>query len=113
MEFKNLKMNSAASSDSLVNFLNTFDSTQYLMLLNAAYVAGGTTLSGNAKAKLRQFGSIYCDSIGLLGYFHSWSLIGSLGASGSQVSEMFDPCCRTAPVCLVAITGLSQQVLWM
>ncbi len=109
LEFKNLKMTATASSDSLVNFLNTFDSTQYLMLLNAAYVAGGTTLTGNAKAKLRQFGSVYCDSIGLLGYFHTWSLIGSLGAGTSGVSEMFDPCCRPAPGC-VSCTHWSQSV---
>lgn len=99
VEFKNLKMNTSASSDSVVTFLNTFDSTQYLMLLNASYFAGGTTLTTNAKTKLRQFGSIYCDSIGLLSYFHTWSLIGFLGANHSQVSEMFDPCCRPAPGC--------------
>lgn len=99
LKFKNLPMNSASYNDSLVNFLNTFDSSHYLMLLNASYVAGGITLNANAKNKLRQFGSIYCDSIGLLSYFHTWSLIGYLGANSSQTSEMFDPCCRPAPGC--------------
>lgn len=99
LKFKNLPMNSASYNDSLVNFLNTFDSTHYLMLLNASYVPGGITLNANAKNKLRQFGSIYCDSIGLLSYFHTWSLIGYLGANSSQTSEMFDPCCRPAPGC--------------
>jgi len=99
LEFKNFRMQTSSSSDSLVNFLNTFDSTYYLMLLNAAYVSGGTFLSANAKNKLRQFGSVYCDSIGLIGYFHSWSFIGSLGANTNEVSEMFDPCCRTSPNC--------------
>jgi len=97
LEFKNLKMNSSTSNDSLVTFLNTFDSTHYLMLLNAAYVAGGVTLNSAAKNKLRQFGSVYCDSIGLLSYFHTWSFIGFLGATSSQASEMFDPCCRPVP----------------
>ncbi|MDQ3019872.1 MAG: C25 family cysteine peptidase [Bacteroidota bacterium] len=98
---KNLKMNTTSSSDSLINYLNTFDSTYYMMLLNAAYfqVPGGVMLSAGAKSKLRQFGSIYCDSIGLLSYFHTWSLIGFLGASHSQTSEMFDPCCRPVPNC--------------
>ena len=102
LEFKNLKMNTGTSSDSLVNFLNTFDSTHYLMLLNAAYfqVPGGLYLSASAKTKLRQFGSIYCDSIGLLSYFHTWSLIGWQGASHAQISEMFNPCCRPAPNCV-------------
>jgi len=98
--FKNIKMNSASSPDSLVTFLNTFDNTHYLMLLNASYVPDGTYLNTAAKNKLREFGSIYCDSIGLIGYFHTWSLVGFLGATPSEVSEMFDPCCRPAPFCV-------------
>ncbi|MEZ4691495.1 MAG: hypothetical protein R3A12_15610 [Ignavibacteria bacterium] len=93
-------MNTGTSNDSLVNFLNTFDSTQYLMLLNAAYVPGGVYLSTAAKTKLRQFRKYIIDSIGLISYFHTWSLIGYLGATGGQVSEMFDPCCRPAPNCV-------------
>lgn len=100
LEFKNLKMNSGTSNDSLLTYLNTFDTTQYLMLLNAAYVAGGVYLNTAVKNKLRQFGSVYCDSIGLISYFHTWSFIGYLGASPSQVCEMFDPCCRPAPGCV-------------
>lgn len=99
LKFKNFKMNTGASSDSLVTFLNTFDSTHYLMLLNAAWVNGGTVLNTSAKTKLRQFGSIYCDSISLLGYFHTWSMIGWLGASHAQIQETYDPCCRTSPNC--------------
>ena len=99
LTFKNFKMNSGTSNDSLVTFLNTFDSTQYMMLLNAAYVAGAVYLNTASKNKLRQFGSIYCDSISLLSYFHTWSLIGYLGANSSQTSEMFDPCCRSSPNC--------------
>ncbi|MEP7146480.1 MAG: C25 family cysteine peptidase [bacterium] len=97
--YKNYKMLGPSSSDSMETFLNTFDSSQYLMLLNAAYVDGGSSLSASLKTKLRQFGSIYCDSISITGYFHSWSLIGYLGAAHSRVSEMFDPCCRSTPYC--------------
>ncbi len=100
LAFRNFKMNTGTSNDSLVSYLNTYDSTQYLMLLNAAYVPGGQYLSAGAKAKLRQFGSIYCDSIGLMSYFHTWSFIGWHGANSSQTSEMFDPCCRPAPNCV-------------
>ncbi len=100
LQFKNIRMSTTpGSSDSIISFLNTFDSTHYLMLLNAAYVPGGKLLTALAKTKLRQFGSIYCDSIGTLGYFHSWSLIGYLGAAHSQISESFDPCCRPTPGC--------------
>lgn len=100
LTFKNFKMTSASSSDSLLTFLNSFDTTHFLMLLNAAYVPGGTNLSSAVKSKLRQFGSIYCDSIGIMSYFHSWSFIGYFGASGSDASEAFDPCCRTSPGCV-------------
>jgi len=99
LTFKNFAMNSGTSNDSLVNFLNSFDSTQYIMLLNAAYVPGDIFLSTAAKTKLRQFGSIYCDSIGLISYFHTWSFIGYLGANSTSASEMFDPCCRTDLTC--------------
>ncbi|MBK8983927.1 MAG: hypothetical protein IPM38_16810 [Ignavibacteria bacterium] len=100
LDYKVLKMNSGTSNDSLVTFLNTFDTTQYLMLLTAAYVPGGQLLSAAAKTKLKEFGSIYCDSIGFLSYFHSWSFIGYKGATHSQVSEAFDPCCRVSITCL-------------
>ncbi len=99
-QFLNLKFTSNSSSDSLLNYLNTFDSTHYLMLLNAAYFPGGTYLSAAVRSKLREFGSTKCDSIGLISYFHTWSFIGYLGAPQSEVSEMFDPCCRPAPHCV-------------
>jgi len=100
LDFKNLKMNTNSSNDSLLTYLNSFDSTQYIMLLNAAYVPGGKLLAANVKTKLREFGSIYCDSIGYMSYFHSWSFIGYLGASNKEASEGFDPCCRVNITCL-------------
>jgi len=100
LEFKNLKMSSAASSDSVITFLNTFDTAQYMMLLSAAYFPGSQTFSAGARSKLREFGSVYADTIGLLGYFHSWAFIGYLGANSSQVTEMFDPCCQPVLTCL-------------
>lgn len=92
LQFKNVKMNSSSSSDSIVTFLNTFDTTHYLMLLNAAYTPGSFTLNSAAKTKLKSFGSIYCDSITLIGYFHTWSLIGYLGATNAQVNESYNSC---------------------
>lgn len=92
MDFKNVKMNTANSSDSVVTFLNTFDSTQYLMLLNASYSVGAVTLNSAAKTKLRSFGSKFCDSITLVGYFHTWSMIGYLGATHAQINEAYNSC---------------------
>ncbi|MEO6696361.1 MAG: C25 family cysteine peptidase [Ignavibacteria bacterium] len=101
LEFKNFKVNNPGSSDPIIAFLNTFDSTHYMMLLNASYDTNGpSTLTAIARSKFRQFGSVFADSIGLLGYFHTWSFIGSLGANSSQVSEMYDPCCTATPGCV-------------
>lgn len=99
LQFRNFRINNAGSSDSLVAFLNTFDTTHYMMLLNASYDSNTSTFTAAAKNKLRQFGSVYCDSITLVGYFHTWSFIGFLGANSSQVSEMYDPCCTVTPGC--------------
>jgi hypothetical protein len=91
LAFKNVWMSTTVSSDTALNFLNTFDSTQYLLTLNASL--GITTYPFNAatKQKYRDFGSIYADSLPVLGWFHTWSFIGFLGAQHSQVSEQYHP----------------------
>lgn len=90
-KFLNVRMNTASSSDSVLSFLNTFDTTSYLLGLNASYVASGFGFNDLTKAKMRQFGSKYADSISVFGWFHTWSFIGYLGASQSQVSEQYFP----------------------
>ncbi|MEZ4691132.1 MAG: hypothetical protein R3A12_13605 [Ignavibacteria bacterium] len=57
LQFKNFKILVPQSSDSVLNFLNTFDSTHYLMGLNAAYSGGAQLLSAAVIAKFNQFGS--------------------------------------------------------
>lgn len=91
IDLKNFKMFGASSSDSVVNFLNTFDSTYYLMALNCSYVDYNLVqpMSATAKAKIRTFGSTKIDSIFKFGYFDTWSFIGSLGAGPSDVSEQY------------------------
>ncbi|HMS65150.1 MAG TPA: C25 family cysteine peptidase [Ignavibacteria bacterium] len=85
---RNFTMTSPFSSDSVMTFLNTFDSTDYLMAYNCSYVAGADSLRGNAKAKLREFGSRYIDSI-KLGWFDSWAFFGYLGADSLQTCESY------------------------
>ena len=88
-KFFNLRMNTATSSDSALSFLNTFDTTSYLLCLNASYVPGGYGFNSLTKEKMRQFGSKYADSVQAFGFFHTWSFIGYLGALPSQISEQY------------------------
>lgn len=88
-KFFNLRMNTATSSDSALSFLNTFDTTSYLLCLNASYVPNGYGFNAATKQKMRQFGSLYADSVQAFGFFHTWSFIGYLGALPSQVSEQY------------------------
>jgi hypothetical protein len=87
---KNFRMSSPLSSDSVLNFLNTFDNTDYLMAYNASYVdiLVADSLRPNAKAKFRQFGSRFVDSI-KLGWFDTWSFFGYLGADSTQACENY------------------------
>ncbi|MBK8984386.1 MAG: hypothetical protein IPM38_19210 [Ignavibacteria bacterium] len=86
LQYKNFKMTFPTSSDSILNFLNTFDTTHYLMGLNAAYVAGTFLLNTNVINKFAQFGSTKVSNF-RIGFFDSWSFIGYLGAPQSDVSE--------------------------
>lgn len=91
IDLKNFKMTAASSSDSVINFLNTFDTTYYLMALNCSYVDYNSVqqMSAGARAKIRTFGSTKIDSMFKFGYFDTWSFIGSLGAGPSDVSEQY------------------------
>ncbi|MEO8666091.1 MAG: C25 family cysteine peptidase, partial [Ignavibacteria bacterium] len=86
VQFKNFKMLTGTSSDSILNFLNTFDSTHYLMGLNAAYVGPTFLLNAATIAKFNQFGSTQIQNF-RIGFFDTWSFIGSLNATQAQVSE--------------------------
>ncbi|MFZ1322532.1 MAG: C25 family cysteine peptidase [Ignavibacteria bacterium] len=87
-EIKNFVFTSPASSDSVLNFLNTFDSTDYLLGYNASYVAGSDSLRSDAIAKFREFGSKGIDSISI-GFFDTWAFFGYLGADTNNVCEHF------------------------
>lgn len=89
VQFKNFKMTFPNSSDSILNFLNTFDSTHYLMGLNASYVGGTYLMNPNLITKFNQFGSTQIHRI-RVGWFDTWSFIGFLNATQAEVSEDFD-----------------------
>ena len=87
--YKNFTMSSPLSSDSILNFLNTFDSSHYVMIGITADANGADSLRQNAKNKIKQFGSVFADSIRTLTGFDSWAFIGYLGAQPPNVSEEF------------------------
>lgn len=85
---RNFRMNSPQSSDSVLTFLNTFDTTDYIMSYNATYVPSADSLRTNALAKLHQFGARFIDSINF-GGFDSWTFFGYLGADSTQTCENY------------------------
>jgi len=91
IDWKNFRMTSGTSSDSVINYLNTFDSTFYVMAHNASYVDYGAVqqMSVAARNKIKTFGSTKIDSVIKFGWFDTWSFIGSLGATPANVSEQF------------------------
>jgi hypothetical protein len=88
-QFKNFRMNSPQSSDSVLSFLNSFDSTYYLMIFVASHVQNSDSLRQNARNRIKEFGSFYADSLRRFDEFDSWAFIGYLGASQQNISEQF------------------------
>ena len=88
--FKNFAFSSPQSSDSVLNFLNTFDTSHYVMIGYAAiHPLVNDSLHANARAKIRQFGSVYVDSLPSMAGFDTWAFIGYIGGVPPNVSEEF------------------------
>ncbi|HWA06008.1 MAG TPA: C25 family cysteine peptidase, partial [Ignavibacteria bacterium] len=58
IEHRNFYMNSSASSDSVLNYLNTFDTTHYLLAAISSFTSNSDSLHSNCKLKFKQFGSV-------------------------------------------------------
>ncbi|MBZ0203063.1 MAG: T9SS type A sorting domain-containing protein [Ignavibacteria bacterium] len=89
LEFRNFRMSTPSSSDSVLNFLNTFDTTQYVMIGMAAYVSISDSLRQTAKNKIKQFGAQLIDSVTRFDIFDSYAFIGYIGAAPPNISEGF------------------------
>ncbi|CAN5670362.1 hypothetical protein BH10BAC5_BH10BAC5_14550 [soil metagenome] len=87
IEFKNVKMNSPQSSDSVLTYLNTFDSTHILMMGKAHTTDGGDSLRPDAKNKIKQFGAQMIDSLKRFDWFDTYSLISFDSSGVKKVSE--------------------------
>lgn len=90
VEFRNFAFSSPQSSDSVLNFLNTFDTSYYVMIGYAAvHPLANDSLHASARARIRQFGSVYVDSLPGMRGFDSWAFIGYQGGAPPNVSEEF------------------------
>ncbi|MFC2093536.1 C25 family cysteine peptidase [Bacteroidota bacterium] len=87
LDVRNYKLATSSSSDSVVNFLGSFDSTNILMLAYSVPSSGGF-LSTNAKSVIKSFGSIYVDSV--TNVWYRWSFISYQGLPNPIVSEAFN-----------------------
>jgi len=97
VEFRNFYMNSAASSDSVLSFLNSFDTTHYLMVAISSYTNNSDSLHPDCKLKFKQFGSQLVDSVKDFAHFYTWAFIGILNSPPIPGAEQFkvpDPSCQ-------------------
>jgi hypothetical protein len=89
-EIRHFFFTSTTSSDSLLSFLNTFDTTNIIAivkLISYPYPPMMDTLNPATRNKLRSFGSVYCDTVFPYS-FQNWSFISYIG-SPNIVSESF------------------------
>jgi hypothetical protein len=89
VEFRNFRMSAPSSSDSVLSFLNTFDTTHYIMIGIAAFVSPSDSLRQSTKNKIKQFGSQIIDSVTRFDQFDSYAFIGYLNAPAQNISEGF------------------------
>lgn len=85
MDIRNFKLETPLSSDSIVSFLESFDSTHILMIAKS-YPASNGLLTNNARIAIRNFGSIYVDSNNI---WDRWSFISYKGLPNPIVSESY------------------------
>jgi hypothetical protein len=87
VELKHFKFTDRTSSDSVINYLNTFNSN-YILLLSKSFVINGVTdtMSVALKNRFKDFGSTKADSINIISY-DRWSFISYPTGTGYDVSE--------------------------
>lgn len=89
VEQKHFKFSSPSSSDSVLNYLNTFNSN-YIMMVVKSYVFEGVSdsIRQTLRSRFRDFGSTKIDSVNLRDYGR-WSFISYPAGSGYNISETF------------------------
>lgn len=89
IEHKHFKFTSSTSSDSVINYLNTFNSN-YILLVSKSFVTNGVTdtMSTQLKNRFKDFGSLKIDSVNTLA-LDRWSFISYPTGTGYNASESF------------------------
>lgn len=88
LDSKHIYFSAASSSDSAVNYLNTFDTTHILMAVKLIPVGIGSTISQNLINKLKQFGSRKIDSVNINSW-QRWSFISYRVSPDTIISENY------------------------
>jgi hypothetical protein len=89
VEQKHFKFTSPSSSDSVINYLNTFNSNYILMAVKSYVFEGVTdTLRTELRNKFKDFGSLKIDSVNLKDYGR-WSFVSYPDGANFITSEAF------------------------
>ncbi len=89
VELKHFKFSSPTSSDSVINYLNTFNNNYILMLSESVPVGVTDSMSFSLKNKFKEFGSTYVDSVRMNVWGDRWSFISYPTGTGYIVSEKY------------------------
>ncbi|MCX7834434.1 MAG: C25 family cysteine peptidase [Ignavibacteria bacterium] len=85
-ELKHFTYSSSLSNDSLLNYLNNFDTNYVLMVVKAIPTSETKNMNAAVRNKFKQFGSYYVDSVNLT-QFSRWSFISYRGLPQPLVAE--------------------------
>lgn len=89
VELKHFKFSSPTSSDSVINYLNTFNDKYVLMVVKSASVGVMDTLRPVLANRFRDFGSTMVDSVNLKLFGDRWCFISYPTNSGYTVAEKY------------------------
>lgn len=88
-EFKHVKFTSSSSSDSVLNFLNTFN-TNYILVLSESVPNGVTdSMRVSLRNKFKEMGSAYVDSVHMNIWGDRWSFISYPTGTGYITAEKY------------------------
>ncbi|MCX7833051.1 MAG: hypothetical protein N2490_02425, partial [Ignavibacteria bacterium] len=88
LEYNHTFYSSTSSNDSVMNFLNSFDTNHILVALKAMPIFATNELNSTVRNKFKQFGSTYIDSVNVKAWTR-WSFISYQGLPNPIISEKF------------------------
>ncbi|MCX6163338.1 MAG: T9SS type A sorting domain-containing protein [Ignavibacteriae bacterium] len=89
VELKHFKFTDPTSSDSVINYLNTFNDKYVLMVVKSASVGVTDTLKPSLVNRFRDFGSTMVDSVNLKLFGDRWCFISYPTNSGYTIAEKY------------------------